>query len=678
MKSLSSTERTYQAQLKLRGSQCYAYTKLTYIDDAGAEKQFTDHAYPIRAKKHGEPPRYANNTYEPAVAEISFDVINLASIYSPKNTTSSLNTLFVRDRIFKLYAGIKTAYPPDATTLQIPNSAALRYFMALGSEDVVPDVGNSGGAAQTYFTDLFHNYDTFNYDDEKLSPSGYAIWQLDASAYVSKASRLAIEKIQVYCNSAHGRVYYKTGNSLAELNAGTLTSDGWTYLGPTQNGLNEYTISKKGQFAIQVAVLNYGPDWSDESLTVWNVSFVYREDVEWVLLGTFYLDDPDFGENPGAEISVVKIKGRNSWKKALETEINLSDLSAGVALTALIKTVADRVGLTYTATSIADLAAYGSRTLDTGYGDSVKASKVFEDIMLVCGAAYRMRCDDSGVLYVEARPTASLADYVCSYKSYVKANQTQRTDKQLQRATIFTDKQVLAAVVNLGSQTTFNTPGVQAAITWSGSAISKYWVVTDVVGTLAISAASFTAEDKGVVFTTTGAGSLKVQVKGNKFKTTEPEFHGEAADVDNITNLDGRTVQVENPLMISDAECKAVADLLITEFGDPDFDITVEEAYLNPFLELNDAALMLSRDFLELGIYATIGLEYIIASETEKYVIITLYDTGKKITDDGAITYDRAVPWQYDKGIVYDSRWLGYSENEIDTTIYNHHNVGYC
>lgn len=675
MKSLSTAERTNELRVAMRGSQLYTYSKVTYIDDNGDEIQFHDHQYPIQIKKRAEPPRYANVSYEPAAADVSFNVINRGGEYSPKNVSSAKSGILVKNRIFKFYTGNKLTTPPDAVDVALSNATAIKYFMKLSGGLVVPDSANAGGSSQTYFTDLFHNYDSFLYDAENYSPSGYTVWQKDWTDVWALSVRTTVKKITIEANSSYGRVYARSGETIAILNAGNNTTAGWTYLGNTVNGSAEFAVSYANKFAIQVAVVNCSPTWYASDMTVTSALTQYQEDVEWLLAGTFYLDDPKFDENRANQLSEIKVTGRNGWKKALETEINLADLSGGVALTDLIKTVCDRVGILYTSTSIANLSAYGNRTLSNGLGDSVKASTVLGYVMIICGASYRMKMDDSNVLYVEARPTASLADTVFSYKRYEKATQQQKSEKQLQRATIFTDKQVLNEVVSLGSPTTFTTSGVQTAITWTGNAISKYWVLSAVSGTLVITGVQFT--NTSAIFTTAGAGSLTVQVKGNKFRSTQPMYKGEAADAGNIQNVEGQTIQILNPLMISDAECESVADSLVSEFGDPDYNIDIDEVFLNPLYEINDTGLALSRDFLELAVYAIIGMDLVLRSETEKYTSVILQDTGKKITDDGSIIYDRTVPWQYDKGVVYDSRWIGYSQNQIDTSIYNHHNIGY-
>ena len=400
------------------------------------------------------------------------------------------------------------------------------------------------------------------------------------------------------------------------------------------------------------------------------MAVVYRERVEWVLQGTFFLDDPDFGDQPSDVLSIIKVSGRNSWKKALETKMNLEDLSGGVTLDALIKTVADRVGIVYTASSIAGLSAFGNRVLDSGYGDEVTADKVFENIMQIIGLTYRMKIDDANILFVTLRPTDIFTEFVFNYRRYKKADQKFAGDRQLQRVTAISNAQIPNETETLDSDT-FTTAG-EETLTWASTALFKFFEVSAQSGTIEI--ASVVYNNTTAVFTLTGSGSITITLKGSRF-AVDPTFGGEGADAPNQENKEGFTARITNPLIISDAESKTISENFITEFGDPAFDIIVHEAILNLFIEINDPALIVSAEFFEQTIYDVVSVTIDIASETKKSTVIELLDTGKKFTDDGAIIYDRnlfggGANIDHDTGVIYDSGFpIGITREELDAQI---------
>ncbi len=682
MKSLATDQQTEELFFKLKSSSCYSYTKVSYIDDNDAEVLFNDHAYPIKITKDSEPPRYANVNHEPAAATVSFNVVNEEGEYSPKNTASAKSGILVRDRVFKFFDGKRLATKPAEQDLSLSNSDTTLFFMQEDSVLISPDINNSGGNTLKYFADLFTLYDSETYDDSFYSPSGYAVYDVDLTTILPLGGSHVVTKIKVTTNSNNGRIYYRSGGSIKELDAGNKNSDAWQDGGVTTDGETLITVRIQNPCVLQIGVVNNSPTWNDEDFEIISASISFIEEVEWVLLGAFFLDDPKFSENPAMQIDDITVTGRNAWKKALETLINIADLSSGVSIDQLIKDVADRLGITFTATSIADLSSFGNRTLISGYSDQVKASVIYKDIMQIIGATYRMFISDANVLFVQLRPTAVLADIVFSFKRYIKAIQKTIGQKQLQRMTIFTDKQVLDATISLGSPPTYATEGVQAAVTWSNKAISKYWEITAQSGTMAITNVVFT--NTSAVFTTAGSGSITIQVKGNEFSVSAPTAVGEAANAANIQNLKGFAIQEQNPLILSDAEAKTTTESFVTEFGTPEYEIEVEEPYLNPLTEIGDSSLVISKNLVETNIFEIKAMTHVLNSETDKHTEYNLIDTGVAITDDGDIIYDRDKPpvsgavIRFDTGYAYDLSFaIGADPGSIDTSIYGNAEIGY-
>lgn len=664
MKSASTDRRTYLIRNQLKSSQGHSYTKATYIDDDGLEQVFTDLKYPVHISKQGKPPEYANTNYKPAAAQTNFSVINRAGIYSNKNTASDYNGIFVKNRLFKFYDGKRLNELSDtADNIDFDMINAFHFFTKASGNSIVLDVENTDGETDNYFQDLFDLYYSGGlYSGGTYTPAGYFVATLNRQFK-------NIEKwnsFTVTCPSTGHSVYYRMGVDKDEIEFANTTSDDWTFAGYTTGGTDVFNLDVEKYSVIQVAVIYDGVTWSDTVTTT--ITLDIQSYVEWVLLGSFYLDDPKFTDKPAGEISIINITGRNSWKKALEVEINLPDVSS-MYLDDLIEEVADQTGLSYTASSIADLSGYGLRVLTGGYGDSVKVDEIFNDIMDIIGKDYRMWIDDDNVLWVTARSTAYLVDTVFNYKNYIKADESNQSDKQLQRVTVFNKKNVLNATITLGSDT-FVASGAQE-ISWANNAIAKYWEKTINSGTLDISDVEFDDTNKKAIFTLTGAGSITITVKGNEFSSTEPDYFGEAANITNLEANNGQRIQIENLLVKSMTEAKQMAENKIDDFGTPEFNVKVLTSYLHSLEDINDLALWVSEDLFDSSIFEIIGIEHIISSEVSKKTELELLDTGRKFTDEGNIVWDRDLygdtsAWQFDIGIFYDSSYrIGVTRNEI-------------
>lgn len=659
MKSLSTSALTQKYLTKVKSSNCYTFTKATYVDDNSVEQDFTiDLLYPISIKKMGRAPRYANINYDPAAAECEFSVLNKEGIYSPKNTSSSLRDVFKRDRVVKFYEGkwISDSPSTESTAIDFETATIQHYYTTLGGSDayIQNDISNSEGEEVKHFTDLFDPlYDSETYDDSTYTPDGVAVITKD----LGFTAREIISSLDIACDATGVSVYYRIDYNTDYFSETTTISD-WTYAGELENGTVSLSLNGgQGGRALQIAFLFNSGDWFN-SPQISSVSVNYTTYVEWVLLGSFYLDDPKFKDAKSPKISTIKINGRNAWKRALDYKINLEDLSSGVTLHQLIKDVCDVSGISYTASSIADLSSFGNRTLSGGYKDQVTPAQIFQNILQIIGKTYRMSIDDENVLYVSLRPTNYDVNFVFSFKNYVEAEQKEQSDRQILRLTMQTDNQVLDASALLDSDT-FVASGDQT-LSWSGGAVAKYYTYTLNSGDLAISSVEYNNES--AVFTLIGSGSITISIYGSKFQSTEPDYYGEAVNSTNIENNIGSAFREINPLLISDAEAKSIAKNFVDEFGDPEYNVKIKDAYLNGLIDLNDQVLIVSENFLETQLYEVLSIEHEIDSEVSKITKFELIDTGRDITDQGDLIWDRALfgtgaNLTWDSGIIWDANY---------------------
>ena len=287
--------------------------------------------------------------------------------------------------------------------------------------------------------------------------------------------------------------------------------------------------------------------------------------------------------------------------------------------------------------------------------------------MQIIGNDYRMWMDENNILYVTQKRSDYAVDIVYNYKHYIKAMESNQSDRQLQRVTVFNEQEVIDETTTLGSDT-FTTDG-DHEISWSNDAIAKYWEKTINSGNLDITAVEFDDANKKAIFTLSGAGSITITVKGCEFSTSVPAYYGEAADVDNLENNNGNRNQLINELIISMAEAQAVAERHIEDFGTPVFDVDITYAFLDSLTQASDQALVVSEDLFYNQIFQVISIKYKIESETEKFAEFELYDTGRTFYDviyDLDYFEDIGFDWQYDIGLIYDSDYrIGVTRAEI-------------
>lgn len=670
MRELSTQDLTEALRYKVKSSQCYSFTKITYIDDDGVERILDDVAYPVRISDAGEPPKYASVNQLPAAATVDFTVINKRGRYSTQNLESDLRDVLVRDRVVKIYdAKFLQDQIIDETVAANLSDAFLYYFKVATDGGLDLDIANAEGNYFQHFSDFFTGGE-YTSDPPTYAPDGYIVYTFDrADAFAETFLQL-----NVTCNDTRGRIYYRRGNDIDEMTH-SRTSAGWTYVGATANGTVSQTISIDRARYIQVAVLSDTGDWGS-GFKVTAISLEVQAHLEWMLLGSFFLDDPEFTDNYIPQLSTIKVSGRNAWKRALENKINVPDLSGGTYLDDLVRLLADRGNIDYTADSIADLTAFGARTLTTGYGATVKISEVFEDVMVIIGRTYRMSVDENNVLYVQPRNQSYIADFVANYRRYVKATHGEIGDKKAQRVTVYNRKLSLDPEVLLASQD-ITAPGTYV-LSWSGKTLANRFEISNNSGGDEATVDSIEFDIGGTsTATLVVSGDNPVDVTlviyGSRFADDSPEYLGEAANAENMRHRNGLSFEIENPLLISDAEAKRVAEDISSEFGNRIYDITVEYGLLDPMPEINDIGLVVSESLFIDTIFELIGIEYKLQSEVDKKVVFKMRDTGRRISDVAEMIYDHTffdhakLHLQFDKGLIFDSSFrIGITAREID------------
>jgi hypothetical protein len=601
----------------------------------------------------GKKEKFSNFSLVPLAGTIDFQVVNKNGEYSNGSGTTKENKIDNETKI-RLKAGYlsKTAASNQTSSLNLFDTAGtvVKSFFWHTRNDGSGNVevfSSPGTNTIDHFTDKFNLYDSLNYDSDYYSIDAYTVQTYDTTGIGYQN----IVSFSVTADNTSGTIYYRAINTTEDI--GYSQSTNWTNAGATVNGTQSVTVGASDRY-LQVAIVYDGIEWSDV-LKVSDITVTYASYIDWLYTSVYYLDTPQFTDPPAPQMPMIICKGRDAFKRAIGTDINLEDLSAGVQLDDLIKSIADKIGITYTSTSIADLSLFSDRVLSTGVNIK-KADKIFDLCMQVINTTgYQMymeydSTEDENVLFVQPKPTIIEANGAFSFKNYVGiSNNSKNYDKILSRLTILTDTQVVSEEEQL-NQGIFTSTG-NKVLSWSGDAEYKR-ITIDQPDEVTIS--NLSVEPTRITFTidSLSTGGVQITVYGNKWDSAAPTYEGEAIDLDNMTEYKGTTAKIENPLVISDAECKSIADSFINQFGTPtEQSRNLVWPYLYLLPEVNDNYLMWRRFIFNDNLFFVTKIKYnwSINNESTQF---DFDDSGLNFSDLGDFIYDDIM--DYDKGFLYD------------------------
>lgn len=409
-------------------------------------------------------------------------------------------------------------------------------------------------------------------------------------------------------------------------------------------------------------------DENGNALTVQDTYLLYRS--------VYYCDAPSYNVN-NTQIDTVSISARDAYKFAIEKDVFLDDLSAGIAIDALIKNICDQIGISYSSTSIADLSSFGDRTLADGLNEPQKADKIFSIIMAIInqngspGYQMYLQYDDAfndNILYVEQIPNLFEADFSFGTAEIIGVSNFQKDKNRfLQRLTI-TDQQQTPNERELLGTATYTTDG-EKTLALSGDSLYRSYEVTVNSGTPVVTLVQ--VNNASIVFNVTNTGSVTVDVYGTRFDTY-PTITGEAINNSNMQNKVGQTAQIQSLLFESDAEARLTAEGLVSKFGNPDKQANgLEYPYLNIMLENNDMTFPFIRNIFETDLYFIVSIKHRHSTARES-TTFDIQDSGLNWEDIYAgFIYDsdfiawpnegevqdkptQALPLKYDIGLRYD------------------------
>jgi len=609
----------------------------------------------------GKKEKYNNFSLVSLPGTIKFDIVNRDGKYFPGSGDSLAGVfdLDVRVRLkagYLLDSGSETSESLNLNDISGTYVKSFFYRTDHSGGTVVLD--SDGAESITHFTDLFPSsdtYDTAKYDVDDYTPDAYTVQTYDSDV----AGFEVFTKFEVTANNTAGTIYYRSFSDPEELDNSQFSN--WTNGGSTSNGTTTVDIADvSGERFLQVAILYDGITWAAGHI-ISDIKVYYESRFESMYTSVYYLDQPRFTDPKAPQIPIVRCTGRDIFKRAIGVDVKYSDVN-GEQIDDIIKDICDKVGISYTATSIADLSGFATRaTLTVGNTDVVKAEKLFEQCMQIINTTgYVMYTEydettDDNVLYVQTRPALADTTGVFSYKNYEYLGETSKNaGRFLQRLTVITDSQVTDDEVQLDTEA-ISTTGAKT-LSWSGNAEYKR-ITADVPGNITIS--NLSVSPTQITFTVDSVtGTVNVTAFGNKWSSTNPAFEGEAIEWDNMTLLDGTTARLINPLVKTDAEAKSIAESFITQFGTPIFEARgLKWPYLNLIPELNDGY-MLWRRFVggtsadDIYIITKVTHHFDKNSTPTHYTEWNLEDSGTDYSDLGDFIWDNIMDW--DKGFVWD------------------------
>jgi hypothetical protein len=657
----STAERTEEIILNLTSPNIQAEAYLE-VDNGGSWQLIDDidMGIGINWTEAGKKEKYANFSLTPLPSTIDFTVYNENGKYYPNSGTNFANLFDINTKV-RLTAGYILDTGTDSTkTLNLNDIAGLTvksFFWRTQHSGGTVILDGTDSNSPTHFTNLFDPlYDSETYDDSTYTISAYTVQTYDSST----PEVVSFNSINVTSDNTKGTIYYRTFDDPAILD-NSISSE-WISGGATENGTKtiDFTDIDTDRF-IQVAITYDGITY-DETLTISAITVDITDKFEALYKSVYYLDEPTFTDPKAPAMPVIKCKGRDIFKNAIGVDVTLSDPNTQ-DIDDIIKDIADKVKISYTASSIADLSAFADRVtlpLNVEF-EPVKAVEIFEWCMQIINTTgYVMYTEydeatDDNVLFVQTRPALADTTGAFSFLNYESIGETsKKAGRSLQRITAITESQVVDADVQLDTAA-YTTTGAKT-LTWSGSAEYKR-IVVDLPDNITIS--NLSVGLTSISFTVDSiSGTVNVTARGNKWDSTAPAFEGESIDWDNMVYQRGVTAQLQNPLFVSDAECKSVAESFITQFGSPKFEARgLKWPYMNLIPELNDGYLLWRRfvggtDSDEIYIITKISHHFDKNTNPNHYTNFNLEDSGSNYGDLGDFIYDDIM--DYDKGFVFD------------------------
>lgn len=658
MRSASTPARDQIIADLLKGSRISTFVSVDWDDD-GIWKQIEDLDEDAGVSFNSPVDRseYGRIVMTPMAGEVNFKVVNDSGKYCDGSGTRFEGILSLNRKIRVLGGYLIPGTESTEAEIDVMDGTPENGVRVLGGK-LFRKMDYTISQSPVYFSDLYGpTYGSALYGSARYGINGAWVGTFD-----SGASHMLFQSVRVTANSANWDVWARAVPDVA-VDAEMTDSGSWKYLGETVNGEATFDIGRRGKI-IEIGITSKTGDWStDDYISGVAVSMV--DNIEWIYKSVFYLDQPAFPEPPAPEIPRVQCRGRDAWRLALETDVNIGD-ATGKTLDEVIKEICDSCGIKYTASSIASLSAFPTRILTTGFEKPIKASTAIDHCMKCTVRddlpTYRlaMLYDEAlrdNVLYLKERSNEYDAIFVLQSRYYLEiGDRSKNSDRQVARVTINDTDPGTEEEIELATQT-ITTTGTKN-FDWSGSGIAtnKRVSVPDVAWTNGLKcqvvASSTTAMGINIQTMPT-SGSFEMKVFGCLYKTAPPTASGEYLRLGAGGKNEGQTYRFTNPLVVNYAEADHMAKGFIAQMGDPVATISgLKYPYPNFVIDPGDRVLVWSRFLFDDHIYRVMNVSHDWDSNGGQ-TSYTLEDTGLRFSDISDFEWDEGV-LQWDNGAVWD------------------------
>jgi hypothetical protein len=603
----------------------------------------------------------------PPVQTMDMSLINYGQRYNPANTASPYHGILKKNMLVKCWSGYELTTAQASGTVTDNFGAARKYFHTQNVSSpnrVILSEASYTGTIGTYANPL---YDSEHYDDSFYAGAGY----YEHKVFLGGGSR-RVRQLKITTNSNKMSLNYYTGN----ISDYKMVSNGWQTLA---TGANVITIdSKPGDKYFRYVVRWNASEWGGSD-AISLVSYRWAEYASLFPQGVFVIDDPQYAD------ATVKISGRDYLKKALETNVNIKALGS-IPVTDAIDKVLDACLIPHaTHATIATTVNFSGSAAE--YVQKKTGWQVLSMLMDAANAGnddIRFKFTEDGRAKVQRIPTDLEADWTMHYRFNVESlNQSNDSDKQLQRITAYQKQMFVSPEVTIGVFTgTASTPSLHLAY----ATFAKY----DTAGNYSTAATHYSATSEGIFVSyidnkTNGVGQVSTEVgrtnTGINFTLTgatagvypynitvlgcapSKKVHkpyAERGHAANILAKNGVTHTVENTFMDA-ASLKAYADYSMGVFGNPELVLSAEMV-ANPLLEIGDNILNFNQWAFDANIYGIYGITENWNNPALKHTL-KMRDRGFDLTQ---FIYDRREYRQrmdrlininilkYDTGMVWD------------------------
>lgn len=636
-----SNNKVNQAILsQIDGSSCRQRTKTEYYSDAAATwKEFDPTDIESRSiSLSTKNDRYQVQSFLPPAKTISLSLNNFNQQYNT-GAGDPKSSILKKNLLIRAWSGYDLTF--IATTGNFNDDFIDRtkfVHTKLVSGTVTPIVTDFTG---TYDTAAFLNvYDGNTYDTNTYTGLGYYKKTLTLPSLSSKQ-----KPTKLVLNTSTNRHQFKYKVSPYSDFFGAA----WSTFSNIATGSNTKLLDANYDANYIQYLLTYDASTFSNAFSL-NTATLYYDDKTYLQQkGLFIIDDPVLGEK-------VSIKGRDYFKKALETEINMPPFTSPVLVTTLMTKALDRCNIPYDITewdssaTTATMLAADHSTLNniSGY----KMMDLLMDYMNAGSDNWQFQFSDGGNALLKNVPNRSVIDFVVNANINILGNASKSTDsdKQVQRVTMTNKNIVVNAESTLATYTgTTTNPGLLYATYSSASLYVRYEDDNDVILT------EYYRSNTAVRFTTKNTQPYTIRIYGCTAKNAiTDEVYAERGNSDNIISNSGSTYKKTNSLFTQTA-CDKFVDYVITTFGEPQKTAKYSQ-WSNPFMVINDNVSFFDKDTSSNSIFNITGINES-WNPPALNESVSLQDTGLSLT---GLTWDMngmsagIDDLRMDSGFVYD------------------------